>query len=197
MKTTGCKFRCIVFVLLPCFVVGCLVLKAQTTLPASIIFQGANLDIGEKFRVSGSPNPASFSHYTINSFFKEPNGIEHLAYVDNYKLYYFKSTDDGKNWNKEPVITTLEGDIRSCALTVDTAGKVLIGITVNNNFNYANPSATAYGSEWYFDLYCVNNKAGNWVKELVSPHSGNSGALVEGLFVDAGNNVHMLANYYG
>jgi len=87
------------------------------------------------------------------------------------------STDDGENWVKEQLITSHEGDIRNCALTVDTNGKVYIGITVNNNFNYSNPSATAYGSEWYFDLYCVNNETGSWVKELVSQHSGNSGAL--------------------
>ena len=197
MKTSGCNFRCIVFVLMPCFVVGCLVLKAQTTLPDSVIFQGSKMDIGEKFRTSGFPSPASFGHYTINSYFKEPDGTEHLAYVDNYKLYYFKSTDNGANWVKEQVITSNEGDIRNCALTVDTTGKVFIGITVNNNLNYSNPPATAYGSEWYFDLYCVTNKTGSWVKELVSQHSGNSGALIEGLFVDAGNHVHMIANYYG
>ncbi len=179
------------------FITGNLAVYAQTTLPDSVIFQGSKMDIGEKFRNSGFPNPASFGHYTINSFFEEPDGTEHLAYVDNYKLYYFKSTDDGANWVKEQVITSHEGDIRNCALTVDTNGKVFIGITVNNNFNYANPSATAYGSEWYFDLYCMNNKTGSWVKELVSQHSGNSGALVEGLFVDAGNHVHMIANYYG
>jgi len=172
-------------------------INAQTTLPDSVIFQGAKLDIGEKFRTNGFPSPASFGHYTINSYFKEPDGTEHLAYVDNYKLFYFKSSDDGKNWSKEQIITSNEGDIRNCALTVDTAGKVFIGITVNNNFNYSNPSATAYGSEWFFDLYCVNNKTGSWDKELVSAHSGNSGALVEGLFVDKGNNVHIIANYYG
>jgi len=187
-------FMAILFSLLT----GQSIVKAQTTLPDSIIFQGSKLDIGEKFRTSGFPNPASFSHFTVNSYFKEPNGIEHLAYVDNYKLFYFKSTDDGKNWSKEQVITSYEGDIRNCALTVDTVGKVFIGITVNNNLNYSNPSATSYGTEWFFDLYCVNNKTGSWAKELVSTHSSsNYGSLVEGLFVDAGNNVHIIANYYG
>jgi len=136
MKTTGNFLRGLMMAVLFSFFLVQSTVYAQTTLPDSLIFQGAKLDIGEKFRTSGFPSPASFLHYTINSYFKEPDGTEHLAYVDNYKLYYFKSTDDGKNWSKEQIITTLEGDIRSCALTVDTAGKVFIGITVNNNLNY-------------------------------------------------------------
>jgi hypothetical protein len=198
MKTPGNYSKKILTIaILFFFSAGRSFVNAQTTFSDSLIFHGTKLDIGEKFRTSGFPNPASFGHYTINSYFKEPDGTEHLAYVDNYKLYYFKSTDEGINWTKEQIITSHEGDIRNCALTVDTAGKVFIGITVNNNLNYSNPSATAYGSEWFFDLYCMNNKTGSWAKEPVSLHSSNFGALVEGLFVDAGNNVHILANYYG
>lgn len=198
MKTTGNFLRGLLMAVLFSFFLVQSTVYAQTTLPDSVIFSGSQMDICEKFRTTGFPNPASFRYFTINSFFKEPDGTEHLAYIDNYKLYYFKSTDDGKSWsNKEQIITSLEGDIRSCALTVDTTGIVFIGITVNNNLNYSNPSATKYGTEWYFDLYCVNNKSGSWVKELVNTHSGNYGALVEGLFVDAGNNVHIVANYYG
>lgn len=197
MKTTGKFFRSLVMAILFFFFVAQLSLNAQNTLPDSVIFTGTKMDIGEKWRISGFPSPASFGHYTINSYFKEPDGTEHVAYVDNYKLYYLKSTDDGKNWSKEQILTSNEGDIRNCALTVDTAGKVFIGISVNNNLNYANPSGTAYGSEWYFDLYCVNNKTGSWAKETVNLHSGNYGALIEGLFVDADNNIHLLGNYYG
>ncbi len=197
MKTPGNYFKTRVMPILFFLFAGQLIINAQTTLPDSLIFQGSKLDIGEKFRTSGFPNPASFGHYTINSYFKEPNGIEHVAYIDNYKLFYFKSTDDGKNWSKEQIITSHEGDMRNCALTVDTNGKVYIGITVNNNFNYSNPSATNYGTEWYFDLYCMTNKTGSWVKELVNTHPGNYGSIIEGLFVDAGNNVHIVANYYG
>lgn len=197
MKAFGVYLKNPAMAILFFLLAGRSVTFAQTTLPDSVIFQGTKMDIGEKFRFSGFPSPASFGHYTINSYYKEPNGTEHLAYIDNYKLYYFKSTNEGINWSKEQIITAHEGDIRNCALTVDTAGKVFIGITVNNNLNYSNPPATAYGSEWYFDLYCVNNKTGNWVKELVYSHSDNYGALVEGLFADAENNVHILANYYG
>jgi len=194
MKTPGIFFNGLVMVILFSSLVGRSVVNAQATLPDSLIFKGAILDTGEKFRQEYF---TAFGHYTINSYFKESNGNEHLAYVDNYKLYYFKSIDDGITWSRQQIITSREGDIYNCALTVDTAGKVFIGITVNNNFNYANPTAVAYGSEFYYDLYCVTNKTGSWVSELVNAHSGNYGPRVAGLFVDAGNNVHLLANYYG
>lgn len=198
MKTPGNYLKSLVMALLFFLLAGRLVSIAQTVLPDSLIFKGTQITTGEKFRTSGFPSPASFGHYTINAYFKEPNGTEHLAFVDNYKLFYFKSTDDGENWIKEQIITSHEGDIRNCALTVDTAGNVFIGISVHNSYNYCNPPALSYGSEWLFDLYCVTNKTGSWVAELVSLHSSsNHGAIVEGLFTDAGNNVHILANYYG
>jgi hypothetical protein len=194
MKTPGNYFNRLVVAILFFSLVGRSVVNAQTTLPDSLIFNGAILDTGEIFRQAYF---TAFGHYTINSYFKESNGNEHVAYIDNYKLYYFKSTDDGITWSQQQVITSHEGDIYNCALTVDSAGKVFIGITVNNNFNYANPTAVVYGSEFYYDLYCVTNITGNWVSELVNTHPGNYGARIMGLFVDAGNNVHMLANYYG
>jgi len=194
MKTPGNYFGGLVVVILFFSFVGRSVVNAQTTLPDSLIFKGAILDTGEIFRQGYF---TAFGHYTINSYFKESNGNEHVAYVDNYNLFYFKSIDDGITWSQQQIITSREGDIYNCALTVDTAGKVFIGITVNNNFNYANLTAVAFGSEFYYDLYCVTNKTGSWVSESVNVHSGNYGPRIAGLFVDAGNNVHLLANYYG
>jgi hypothetical protein len=194
MKTPGNYFNSLVMAILFFSLIGGLVVHAQATLPDSLIFKSAILDTGEIFRQGYF---TVFGHYTINSYFKESNGNEHVAYVDNYKLYYFKSTDDGITWSQQQVITAHEGDIYNCALTVDTAGKVFIGITVNNNFNYANPTAVSYGSEFYYDLYCVTNKTGSWISEPVYMHPGNYGPRIAGLFVDAGNNVHVLANYYG
>ncbi|MBI4810169.1 MAG: exo-alpha-sialidase, partial [Ignavibacteriales bacterium] len=170
--------------------------KAQINLPDSLIFQGSQFDIGETWRTATA---TSFGHYTINSYFKEPDGTEHLAYVDNYKLFYFKSTDNGVSWSKEQIVTGHEGDIQNCALTVDTAGKVFIGITVHDLYNYANPTGITSTTQYFlFDVYCVNNKTGSWITELVGLHSSsNYGPQVAGLFVDTSNNVHFLANYYG
>ena len=87
MKTTGNFPRGLVMAILFSFLLVQSTIIAQTTLPDSLIFQGTKMDIGEKFRTSGFPSPASFGHYTANSYFKEPNGTEHMAYIDNYKLY--------------------------------------------------------------------------------------------------------------
>ena len=177
-----------------CIMVGQPVIKAQYSLPDSVIFKSSTVDTGQAFRTGYF---TSFGHYTINAFFKEPGGIAHIAYVDNYKLYYIRSTDDGATWNQEQVITAHEGDIWNCALTVDTTGNVFIGITANNYYNYSNPTTVSYGSEFNYDLYCVTNKTGNWVTEVVNLHPDNYGPKIAGLFVDANNNVHIITNYYG
>ena len=171
MKTPGNYFKGLMMAILCSFLAGHPASHAQTVLPDSLIFKGASLDTGEIFHQGYF---TSFGHYTINSFFKESGGTEHLAYVDNYKLYYFRSTDDGKSWYKEQIITSHEGGICNCSLTVDTAGNVFIGITVNDGFNYANPTAVGFGTEFFYDLYCVNNKTGNWVTEAVESHSSGN-----------------------
>ena len=171
MQTPGNYINCLVAAILFFPLSGQSVVNAQTILPDSLVFKGASLDRGEIFHQGYF---TAFGHYTLNSFFKEPDGTEHIAYVDNYKLYYFRSTDDGKSWYKEQIITSHEGGICNCSLTVDTAGNVFIGITVNDGFNYANPTAVGFGTEFFYDLYCVNNKTGNWVTEAVESHSSGN-----------------------
>jgi hypothetical protein len=117
--------------------------------------------------------------------------------VDNYKLYYFKSTDNGSTWTKEQIITNHEGDIFSASLTVDGLGKVYIGFTVQDLFNYCNPTGVGSGTEFFYDLYCIHNKTGSWALEHVATYAGNAGPRVMGLFIDANYSVHILANRYG
>ena len=169
--------------------------NAQQYLNDSLIYHTASIDIGDQFSTGYF---TGFGHTTINSFIEDVNGDLHIAYVDNYELFYFKSTDDGQTWIKEQIITGHEGDIRFAALAVDLEGNVFIGITIHSLYNYANPTGIAFGSEFYYDLYCANNKTGSWVVELVTLHSsGNFGAVVENIYVDADNNVHLFANRYG
>ncbi len=170
-------------------------IRADYNLPDSLIFQGSQIDTGQTWRTATA---TSFGHYTINAYFEEPNGNEHMAYVDNYKLFYFKSTNNGITWSQEQITTGHEGDIQNCAITVDTAGKVFIGITVHDLYNYANPSGITSTTQYFlFDAYCINNKTGTWVTELVGLHPSNYGPKIAGMFVDANNNVHFVANYYG
>jgi hypothetical protein len=169
-------------------------IKAQTALPDSLILESTQVDVGSTFRTGYF---TTFYHNNINSYFKDSNGIEHAVYVDNYKLYYFKSTDNGSSWIKEQIITNHEGDIFSASLVVDGLGTVYIGFTVHDLFNYCNPTGVGSGSEFLYVLYCIHNKTGSWTLEQVGTYEGNAGPRVTGLFVDANYNVHILANRYG
>ena len=169
---------------------------ASQSLPDSILFKGTQIDIGETFRTGYFTN---FGHVTVNSFFEDTSGVLHLAYVDNYKLYYYKSTNDGDSWTKEQITTGHEGDIHNCALTVDNDGNVFIAITVHDFYNYSYPTAVYSGGEFYYDAYCTNNKSGSWITELVATHdaASNYGPKPMALFSDSNNDIHLIANYYG
>jgi len=69
MKTQESNFQGLLMVVMFFFLACIAVIYAQTDLPDSVIFKRAKVDIGEKFRTSGFPSPASFGHYTINSYF--------------------------------------------------------------------------------------------------------------------------------
>ncbi len=169
--------------------------KAQNIFNDSLIYNTSNIDIGQSFRTGYF---TGFGHWTINSFIEDVDGSLHAAYVDNYELFYFHSTDNGQGWTKEQIITGHEGDIRYAALAVDLDGKIFIGITIHSLYNYANPTGITFANEFYYDLYCVNNKTGSWVVEQVELHSsGNFGPVVENIYVDVDNNVHLFANRYG
>ena len=74
----------------------------------------------------GFPSPATFYHMNGNNAFQDANGTVHMAYVDNYELYYVESTDGGVTWqNKEKVPTGHDGDIRTAAIVVDHNGRLL------------------------------------------------------------------------
>lgn len=165
-------------------------------LPDSIVYHNTDFDVGQTFYTGYF---TSFGHVTSNSFIEDKDdGFLHLAYTDNYELYYFKSTDEGLTWIKEQIMTGHEGDIRFATIAVDHNGKVFIAFTIHSLYNYANPTGITFGTEFYYDLYCVNNLSGSWVVEQIGLHDiGNFGPIVENIFVDHNNNVHVVANRYG
>ena len=169
--------------------------NAQNIFNDSLIYNTANIDVGQSFRTGYF---TGFGRWTINSFIEDVDGSLHAAYIDNYELFYFHSIDNGHTWTKEQIITGHEGDVRYAALAVDLNGKIFIGITVHSLYNYANPTGITYSNEFFYDLYCVNNKNGSWLVEQVALHSdSNFGPVVENIYVDAENNVHLFANRYG
>ncbi|MBK7630408.1 MAG: T9SS type A sorting domain-containing protein [Ignavibacteriales bacterium] len=188
------KFTSAQLIILLLISLFCIDVQSQS-LPDSIEYNTADIDVGETFYTGYF---TSFSHWAINSFIEDVDGILHVAYVDNYELYYFKSTDDGQTWQKEQIITGHEGDIRNASLALDLNGKVFIGLTAHSLYNYSNPTGINFGQEFYYDLYCINNKTGSWAVEQVELHSsGNYGPIIENIYVDSNNDVHLFANRYG
>ena len=170
-------------------------INSQNVFNDSLIYNTANIDVGQQFRTGYF---TGFGRWTINSFIEDVDGSLHAAYVDNYELFYFHSTDNGETWSKEKIITGHEGDIRYACLAVDLNGKIFIGITVHSLYNYANPTGITFANEFWYDLYCVNNLSGSWSLEQIELHSdSNFGPVVENIYVDAENNVHLFANRYG
>ena len=144
-----------------------------------------------------------FAPQNGNNLFEHTDQSLHITYVDNYELFYAKSTDKGLHWTKEKITTGHDGDIRRASLVVDKNGKVFIGFNVNDNYNYGNPTAVTDTKEFLFDLYCTQNLNGVWSVEKVdsynkSTHSmANDGAEVADMLIDADNNLHIFANYGG
>lgn len=144
----------------------------------------------------------SFSNHAGNNLFREANGTLHLAIIENYELYYLRSLDGGTTWAKEKVPTGHDGDIHWATLTVDRNGKVFIGFTANEHFNYGNPTSVGYSQEFHYDLYCASGSTGSWLVETIyNParvsFSDNYGPTAMAMVVDADNDVHFFANRNG
>jgi len=191
-RVMNSKNLCVLFII----IFGLFTLSSAQSLPDSVNYNTADIDIGEPFYTGYF---TGFGHSTINSFIEDPvDGYLHVAYVDNYELYYYKSTDEGQSWIKEQIITGHEGDIRYAALAIDLNQKIFIAFTIHSLYNYSNPTGISFGQEFFYDLYCLNNLSGNWSIEQIELHSiSNYGAVIQNIFVDKDNDVHILANRYG
>lgn len=80
--------------------------------------------------------------------------------------------------------------------------KVFISFSVNDNYNYANPSNVVYGNEFFYDVYCIHLEAGSWLLETLykptrSGYSDNYGFHPAAILVDGSNNIHVFGNRYG
>jgi hypothetical protein len=139
-----------------------------------------------------------FNHQNGNNLFEEANGNLHIAFIDNYELFYARSKDNGKTWKKEKIPTKHDGALKRASLTVNSKGQVFIGFTTHDKFNYANPTEVAYGSNFEYDLYCANNINGVWdIEKLYTHTDGTTGREIATINVDKDNNIYIFANYYG
>ena len=138
----------------------------------------------------------NFASQNGRNLYRESDGTLHMAFVDNYELWYSKSVDDGNSWATEKVPTDLDGKVRYAVMTVDQNGKVYIGFTANPAYNYANNIVS--GTNVYrYDVHGVNNVSGSWVVNKLHTSVNGWGYFVSGIAVDADNDVHLFATRYG
>jgi len=124
-----------------------------------------------------------FHHQSLNNAARATDNSYHIAYVDNYELVYASSTDSGQTWIKTPLFSEFNGNIRRAVLAVANDGAVHLCFNVHPYFQYADPTTVVYSKEFVVDMYCANNRAGNWSYQLVHAHedypdssTGNHGA---------------------
>lgn len=126
----------------------------------------------------------SLAYY--KAIIQDKNGKLHLTFIDNGKLYYSHSEDNGISWNKEQVITGSEGKIQVSAIAVTKEGKVFIAYS------------TLEASYYYMKNHCVHNLNGNWeIEHLNAPIYNNNGPFTTNIKVDDDNTVHIFATHYG
>jgi len=139
-----------------------------------------------------------FNHQNGNNLFEEADGTLHITFIENYELFYALSKDNGKTWKKEKIITGHNGALKRASVTVNGDGKVFIGFTTHDKFNYANPTKVAYGTNFEYDLYCATNINSSWsIEKLYTHKNGTTGREIAGINVDKENNIYIFANYYG
>jgi hypothetical protein len=170
-----------------------------TPLCASFHFQISEMDTAPAFYTGYF---TSFSYTVGTNLFQDNQGILHFAYVRNYELWYFRSEDDGKTWSGNKIPTGHDGDVCRAAITVNKDGFVFIAYTINQHYNYSNPSGVDYSEEFHLDLYCAHNLQGKWqIETLYAPtrsgFSDNYGPTVEAMLVDSSNNILLYANRVG
>lgn len=165
------------------------------------VINGTTMLMGDQFYTDYF---TTFGHTTQsgNNLIEDAEGNVHIAWVDNYELWYFRSGNNGESWSIRRLTTGHEGDIFYATLVVDHNGKVFIGMTCHDDFNYGNPTGIDYGIEFYYDLYCVTDVTDSWTVETIdkplrSGFSDNYGAIITAMSVDANNDVHIYAQKYG
>jgi hypothetical protein len=146
----------------------------------------------------------TFGHTTQsgNNLIEDAEGNVHIAWIDNYRLWYFKSSNNGESWSIRRLTTGHEGDIFYATLVVDHNGKVFIAFTCNDYFDYGNPTSVSYGYEFYYDLYCIHNLSESWTVETIdkptrSGLSDNYGAVISAMSVDSNNDIHVYTQRAG
>jgi|LSQX01.1.fsa_nt_gb hypothetical protein len=142
-------------------------------------------------------NNASYSWGCGTNLFLDSENNLHGAYVDNYKIFYLFSSDQGQTWDIEQLVTGYEGKIKNCGIAVTTNGKVFIPFEIHPNLNYG--GAPVGYPEFINIIYCAVSNEEDWDITMLLPNNPglNQGHFLGDVLVDNQDNVHVYSMSYG
>jgi hypothetical protein len=150
---------------------------------------------GEQFQTNTFTN---YSYGCASNLFSDNEKNLHLSYVDNYKLYYSYSNDEGLNWETEQIITGFEGKIKNAGIVVNSEGKVFVPFEIHPDYNYG-LSPLGY-PQFIYQIFCATKNGNNdWQFDLILSNNvgSNQGSNLGDVLIDANNNVHVISYSYG
>lgn len=131
------------------------------------------------------------------NLFQEKSGKLHGAIVDNYKLYYFWSENEGKTWTVNQITTGYEGKIKNAGIVVNSSGKVFIPFEIHPNYNYGQSAISS--SHFIYKVLCAVSDGVTWKFQVVHENatSSNYGYNLRDVLIDKNNKVHVFTERYG
>lgn len=136
---------------------------------------------------------------TLNYYWDQavigPDGKIYFVYVDNYKLYYYMSSDLGATWEEHFVETGYEGKVYAAMAGMTVDGRLVIVFTYNEAFTAS--GTVPYGSEFRYTAMGAVQDGDGWAIDRIRLPVGNSGLLPFGTITTKSGIVHVIFYKYG
>ncbi|MDF1572891.1 MAG: T9SS type A sorting domain-containing protein [Bacteroidales bacterium] len=136
---------------------------------------------------------------TLNYYWDQavigPEGNIYFVFVDNYKLYYYVSADQGVTWEKHFVDTGHAGNVYAAMAGMTVDGRLVIVFTFNADFTSS--GTVAFGSEFHYTIMGAVQNGESWDVDLIRYPIGNSGLLPFGTITTKSGQVHAILYKYG
>ena len=136
---------------------------------------------------------------TLNYYWDQaligPEGNIYFVIVDNYKLYYYVSSDKGETWEKHFIDTGHAGNVYTAMAGMTADGRLVIVFTFNADFTAS--GTVAFGSEFHYTVMGAVQNGESWDVDLIRYPIGNSGLLPFGTITTKSGLVHVILYKYG
>lgn len=136
---------------------------------------------------------------TLNYYWDQsiigPDGKIYFVFVNNYKLYYYVSSDLGATWEKHFIETGWEGKVYAAMAGMTVDGRLVIVFSFNEAFTAS--GTVAFGSEFRYTIMGAVQDGDGWAIDHIQSPSGNSGLLPFGTITTKSGIVHVVMYKYG